>query len=392
MDCLWSNFSFIRALLLILIIVFSACKRESHIKNMYSSNTFLVNKNDKKTLKKTGIYSIPLDPSIGFDAHTQLVWNEKLKKHFLALGYKNSRQINIYDLENATLYKEMTFEAEGPNGVGTEMRGFVFTPGMDSVYLFSVWDRVIALAGPEGKVLRRYKLPPEDYNYPLSLLPETTCPITLNNNYLYITGLLRRYTREVKPIMQLNTISGETKLIGYTPEKVFSGNFSHLNGVKYDYLPETDCFILSFDISDSLFIFDNKNKTVTSKYADSKNIAEIKPISKNMNFEPSQEEKYAYLVGDSYWGIKYDPFRNLYYRFAVTGRTLDELYRGVYPLVVVMVLDEQFEVIHEVVLPEKSQVRVSFVGPKGLYIGNKAYYDDVSDDNLMFDIYSFEDK
>lgn len=107
-------------------------------------------------------------------------------------------------------------------------------------------------------------------------------------------------------------------------------------------------------------------------------------------FIPEKEKGYEYAVGPSYNGVLYDRFRKCYYRFVIEGRTLAQLYDMKGSAVYLMVFDEQFNYLGEQKLLDAGNIMMSFITEKGLHIVNKKHYDEVSEDELLFDIYKLK--
>lgn len=325
---------------------------------------------DGHKLRQIGYYKLPIDYNTGFDA--DFIYPFQLadsSQQYVALGYRNTRIINVYDYGSQSIVKKLKFPFEGPNGIGNELGGFVFD-GLDSIYVYAYWGKEVVLFH-NNQAVKRYKLPDDGNKDPLVELGNM-CPLLKNDEKLYLSGLVNPFALDRKPVFEINTITDSISTVGYIPAKAFEGNYLYLNQIKYDYIPNQHQIILGFDIMDIIYIYNPDNKKIEQFYAKADNIGIIKPISNNPAFKPSKEEANAYEISDRYWGIKYDPYRKLYYRFAIAGRTLDELYKGMMPSFILCVFDENFNKIDELFLPYKSQIEMSFITTEGLHIANRS--------------------
>ena len=141
-------------------------------------------------------------------------------------------------------------------------------------------------------------------------------------------------------------------------------------------------------MSDSLYLVRGNivNKFLAkSKYLNGATV----PLAKNRKdvLAMSKDEKSEYLVSDSYWGVKFDMYRNLYYRFGVRSRTLKDVYAFKRATAVIVVLDENFKMIGEMELPQELYIDMVFITQNGLHIANKKNYDKFDENSLTFDVF-----
>jgi hypothetical protein len=144
-------------------------------------------------------------------------------------------------------------------------------------------------------------------------------------------------------------------------------------------------------MSDSLYLL--RDKISNKFYAKSKFLdGATMPLSRNSERYQTltKDEVNEYLVSDSYWGVKYDPYKKCYYRFGVRARTLKEAYAFKRATAVIIVLDENLKMISEMELPKELYVDMIFVTERGLHIANHRLYDQVDENNLTFDIYKLK--
>ncbi len=338
----------------------------------------------ESVLKKAGSYSIPLDVNTGFIADCIQVFSDG-GKEYLALGYRLERKINIYDSQGRKLLKTIHFEMEGPNGVGTEIPAF-YMENLETVFIYSYWQRTIYISDLEGNILDKIKIP-DNQNYPI-IEPGSMCPIVKLKGHLYLSGRIGSpgISTRIHPFVAIELASKKARLLGKCPEATQSWNFYHKNAAKYDFIFQKNLFVISFDMSDSLYLtdFSSTNKRYLAK---SKYIKSIPPLSKNKNHVPSKEERFQYAASDSYYGVKYDPFQKCYYRFVVRGRSMSEVYSYKIPETTVIVLDENFKSLGEYILPKFSFIEMCFITKNGLHIANQQIYNELNEDELSFDVY-----
>jgi uncharacterized protein DUF4221 len=335
-------------------------------------------------LIKNGTFSIPLDFATGFTSDCIQVFDINGVK-YLAFGYRKDRKINIYDYTKRKLIKVIKYKLEGPDGVGSDIPAF-FIENFDSIYIYSYWEKTIYLTSAEGEIKDKFKIPDSE-KYPI-IEPGTMCPLIKAGNFLYLSGILIGASHSTivdKPLLEIDFEKHKIRTVGFSPYITKMWNYYRKNGAKYDYVTGKNFFVIGYDMSDSLYLV---HGDISHRFlSKSMYLKDIQPLSKDKEYASSKDEKYAFLVSDSYWGVKYDPFQKLYYRFAIKGRSMKEVYAFKLAEMTVIVMDENLKKLGEIELPYNSYIDMSFVTEEGLHIANKKIYDEVNEDVLTFDVY-----
>ncbi|WP_268032976.1 DUF4221 family protein [Algoriphagus sp. PAP.12] len=310
---------------------------------------------------------------------------------------KNSLQ--IYDVKDHKLEKELLFEQEGPNGVRV---GFVHIHNLDSIFLFPEWSKEMVLIDSSGEIKNRIKYE----------LPETVSAVFLHNTYyvsppMIADGKLIAKTRGVKrpteytqldldefPILvSIDLKSGDVNPLPYR----FPNNYL-IQGKKMlekSIIAEPERLIISFIGDHSLYFSDGERMAkkeaassflepslpLLSEYADGREFAEY----------AFTKSRYADLIND--------PYRKLYYRFAYPTIEIDsdeqlrELRENPGPFVI-MVFDENLDLLTEKKFEAgKYMPTNSFVGEKGLYISiNNPENPENKEDWMSFELIELVEK
>lgn len=373
-----------------LLIIYNSLK----VKFLVCLSLLIINLNiisgqSNAPLKKIDSYSIPLDLNYGFVADAIQYFTLK-EVTYLALSYRNSRTINVYNFTSKKLDRTIELDKEGSNGIGSEIASF-YIEDFDNIYVYSYWERTIFLVTSKSKIKDKYKIP-DGTNFPI-IEPHVMCPMLKVKNFLYLTGVfVNSASKTENPLLKIDFKNKTTKSLGTPPFVTRKWNFYRKNWPKFDYVAGKDFFVIGYDMLDSIYLLngDISNRFYAkSKFLDNATL----PLSRKNDSGSStnsKDELNAYLVGDSYWGIKYDPFRKCYYRFGVRGRTLKEAYALARAKAIIMVLDENLKIIGEMELPQELYIDMVFVTEKGLFIANKRLYEQVDENKLTFDIYSLK--
>lgn len=369
---------------LVIVILFS-CLFSGGCSNEPSPSE---NRKGKTSLKLVGEYTLPLDDSTGFMATSlQYLAKDNTGQSLLILQYKKDNKVIVYDPESKAFQNKIVFEEEGPNGVGSSLNGVLWISS-EEIYLYSYWERRIYKVNEKAQVLKMVQF--DDKNVMLPVLePKTLRPILKIGNNILLTGYLFTTLPKGKigkPFIEVNLDNDSFSLLGEYPEKIFSGAWSIKAQTYYDYIPEDSLFVISFAISDSVFVTDFKHHN--NKFlASSPLVGDVQPISPDYNFQGGDKVKgYTYDLSPEYYGIKYDPFRRIYYRFGVVGRSLKEFSSGILPTFFVIILNEKMSKIGQHVFEKGEYPSMCFITEKGLYIANKNKYLE-NEDSLIFNIY-----
>jgi len=313
--------------------------------------------------------------------------------------YKNG--IFFYDFEMGILLKTVEYEREGPNAI--RRLECYFVKNMDSIYVFHGPLPELVLTDSSGYVKKRFSLidnkDRSDNTWPL-YYPQyefyTVNPIIETRGKLILTGsapfgiaddsLIHKFRFTANFDLQSNIVefmhSYPAELYGSNPN--WPGMAYTL---PYSELSPTGGLIYSFPVSHDIYISQWDKEGYEKVYAGSNNAGTIRSIAgQRLNSELIISHC---LKHDLYTCIRYDPYRNVYYRFMSQGMHDFTIKTSVREKpVVVIVMDESFSYLCETVLgsAEKWNWLNSFVTSEGLMI---EYFDpdlDSEEEYLTFKI------
>ncbi len=289
-----------------------------------------------------------------------------------------TNSLQIYDLQDQKLAKELFFDFEGPNGIG-DLFGFK-VQSMDSIFLFTApFGSRFMMVNSEGEIKKRI-----DYQ-----IPEGLGSFFVHNAYMLSPpviqgGLLAANTRFSANIREITQSFLSSKNIGIEVDLNTGESKPIAHFFPSDYLASGKKMV---DLSRA----QGKGKIVYSFFGDhqlyysSAFDVPLRPIQAASSYlennmpafqsdSPSEFFLKYNLASSRYGSLLYDSYRNVYYRFAfptltdVNAEEIREL-RNVPGPFVVMVFDENLKLLTEKLfeagtyLPDNS-----FVGEKGLYL------------------------
>ncbi|OEK04818.1 DUF4221 family protein [Roseivirga misakiensis] len=349
-----------------------------------------------------GLVTFQLDQSTSnVSDGLQYFFDEKTGQELLFSLNTIKNEIQVFDFERNELIKRLAFDVEGPRGVGSI--GAFYVHGLDSLLLFPNSGGKLFLVSSIDESLNsiEYQVPEGYGSAEVSTTFFSAKPLVKNGkliaktlyqgNYSTVTNqeLSRRHTSYA-----IDLKSGVTNLLSPTfpddymrsMKKHFQFSFSATeNGIAY-----------SFWGDHNLYFLKDENAQLEEKLARSEALVtewEALPLG------GSRMDRAKYFAGSAHYGnIIYDPYREVYYRFAFPkvevedGADIGVLAR--FPSKFsVMVLSKDLNLIGETELSQTGQYVVSnaFVGRDGLYLSvNHPENEENEEDYLSFKLFKLK--
>jgi hypothetical protein len=310
---------------------------------------------------------------------------------------KNSLQ--IYDVKDQMLEKELLFEQEGPNGVRV---GFVHIHNLDSIFIFPEWSQEMVLIDSSGEIKNRIKYE----------LPETVAAIFVHNTYYLSPPFIKggkmiakargnKWVMDVEPsdletfpiLVSIDLESGESEGLPFRFPLDYIDNGKKMQEVSI--VSEPDRFVVSF-LGDHSLHYSEGNEFMKKEGQSSFLDASLPIIPDNEDQKTFLE--YA-LSKSRYSSLIKDPYRNVYYRFAYPTETVESeeqlrALRDTPSSFVVMVFDENLDLLTEKKFEAgKYMPTNSFVGEEGLYISiNNPENPENKEDWMSFELIELVEK
>ncbi|MFT6966612.1 MAG: hypothetical protein ACJAT1_001832 [Marivirga sp.] len=296
--------------------------------------------------------------------------------------------LEFYDMASKKLVKRIRLEKSGPLGIEGDLRGFEYISD-DSIIVTNGRRYEFYLVNGKGASYKKYAVFPEDEE-------DISVPIVydyrpLMVEYPYVYAVCKPDKDYNKPgwwdgdlLLKLNMETEGYQYILKGPEeyydKVHGAFFSHHSMTKND----KEQIVISYPIDSYLEVFDMEKNTREWHYAGSKYFHDIP----DWTMPDSNEDERFYIESNSYREILYDPWRQLYYRFAYRKVDFyDHQNRRVnwdYKIPSIIILNQDFTKIGECDLPKNTYyTRNTFVSPEGLYISINHNENKNADENKL---------
>jgi hypothetical protein len=335
------------------------------------------------------ILSFPVDSTTS-TISTGLV---SFENHLINVNW-NTNSLQFYGLKTQQLEKEIFFQYEGPQGVGTLFG--IHVKSLDSIFLFPQIANLITLTDTSGQILNRIPYQnPETYTNAFVHNAYFGSPPLLSGKKLFvkthIQGNYRAMTEEnlVKSQMgySINLADSTTQLTNLTyPEGYLSKGLKHFEP-SLVFQPNFTVYSL---FGDHRVFKQNVDGTLETFDGQSQFLDESLPIFP-VDGERLDTQKYL-SASSRYELIIYDPYRNVYYRYAYPTLTIESeddlrLLRENPGAFVIQVFDSKLKLLTErlfeggIYFPNNS-----FVTKEGLYISiNNPENPAANEDFLQFE-------
>ncbi|MHA7100514.1 DUF4221 family protein [Roseivirga pacifica] len=307
-------------------------------------------------------------------------------------------EIERYSLQDGKLFDKMTYDREGPKGVGTLIEIGIL--GLDSVLIFPPFDNSFYQSRFSDAALNKVAYnKPDEYSPIRSMTNYFSSPAYTDGQYIYTKTLfggnymlMENEELSEKPLMyRVNVASGAVEFAHFT----FPDDYWADGKTSYEF---------STAANDGQFAFSfygDHNIYVANSFDE-----ELRPIIAKSNYLPadfeclpeagSREDRLRYFATTQHYGsLIYDTYRNVYYRFCYPKVDLngsEDVMSLVQfpPAFSIMILDSEFKVLGEKLIEKESQLAPGnvFVGSKGLYISiNHPDHPDNLEDYFSFTLF-----
>lgn len=290
---------------------------------------------------------------------------------YLTTSNRIENSIQFFDLKTQSLQFEVQFKSNGIDGLLGEGISGYYIHNLDSIFVYSLKTKELALADKSGSVYNRFYLDDEKNNdYVISCVGKV--PLIFWKNKFYYFVLTNFPIRKEPPNGEIMDFEFDfKKLSSPKPVVSFPSIYKGVYGMKHTHPSRSlgkDALVYSFPITSDIYVYDLEKETfksfsLPSKYA--KNL--VPPFSQNDSFFSTRMSEPIFKE------IVYAPHNRVYYRFilhAIKDWNGDE-YMNDYDdrAFSIQIIGEDFSLINEIKLPKnKYYQRDFFVNEKGLYL------------------------
>ena len=338
------------------------------------------------------IKSFELDSDVKYNAFYLYTFSENGKNYLSFLNYQQN-QILFYDLDTENFLFKININSEGPDGI-VQPSGY-YIKDFNNIYVSSYAYKGLIKVDTTGRVIQKIKFGKTNENYEVlpSYTPSShpyTAPLFIDSN-IYITqpAVERFHPATETPLsIMIDTIQG--KYIGSSlTYNILNDLEMNSEDLRFGRIFANGYFIYSFYSSEDIIVVPKGHSHSQRITAKSDYINSAAEKQKKGEQGPKSNLEIA-----RYGDIIYDPYREVYYRFAYPKTELesDINWRGkaVYgrKKFSIIILDKEFKIIGETLFPEAVyNSYVFFVHKDGLYISRDYQMNyNQSEDYMTFEL------
>ncbi|MFY0592186.1 DUF4221 family protein [Roseivirga sp.] len=349
------------------------------------------------TLKVFGLDKSTSNVSDGL----QYFFDENSVQAFLFSLSSSKNEIQVFNFQTGLLVERLTFEAEGPAGVGSLSSFYVHR--LDSVLLFPNSGNRLFITDAKKRSIQRidYNVPDGYGNATVSSTFFSARPFLKNGKLLVKTLYQGNYStisndelsvRHTSYMIDLK--SGETSLLDATfPDDYWSDVRKHF---QFSFTATESGMAYSFWGDHNIYFSKPVNSPVQAKPARSEALS-TKWEALPLGGDRINRTKY-FATSAHYGNLIYDPYREVYYRFSfpkveIENETDLRLLARFPTKYSIMILSKDMIVLGEQEFSKNSKSEVSnvFVGKEGLYISvNHPESEENKEDFLSFRLYKLQ--
>lgn len=311
------------------------------------------------------------------------------------LSFLNERSnaIYLYDYDTQKFLRKYVL---AEFGIKDRIQGYCIDG--DNIWTYTYYQHDIYKIDLKNSTVTDHYLfkRPDTMLHPLYPTPYLTTgsPMTVKDGKIYFTGLLAAETKVETANNRPTLIIFDTRnkksqfKVNYTSQyvKYNWGGSLYYRLPYYTFAPNGD-IVISLPAEHSILCYSENKDLITLYNAKSANVTSIKPFKKNKKDDATNAELLEwYLNTPSYGSILYDKYRHLFYRVLRLPQTVEyNSKKGVQKPIVIIVLDEQYNILGECHLPEEWQILASnmFVSENGLSFPIRT---ENEDELLIYDI------
>ncbi|MBP5365473.1 MAG: DUF4221 family protein [Bacteroidales bacterium] len=348
-------------------------------------------------VRADSVIRIPINSNANATSRNVRYFQDK-GEEYLAIENEQNPSISIYRLSDCSHIKDVIPCNEGPNGIGSPMYGFDII-NFDTIIVAptGIGNRLCIIDSAATLI--------KNIDYPINPRPLVTVARILQSYYglgiykidsvLFVCNSCRdteeNYIRmHGHPIGYRYNINTEQVSLSQELYPDISNAKPYISLGVSSVMYINGKYILYYDKGHQIFV-SNGDTTWTEHLLRSKYIKDFKPKTLAGSIEA---EMIQHIEEPEYRAMIYDKYRNLYYRFAcpsIEVKPEDDVFTlGEFrSLFSVMIIDKDFNIIGETLMPEKTyNVNMFFVNEAGLWIStNNVENPKYEEDAINFELF-----
>ena len=378
----------LRILLLLLLCTLFSCKKTQEAVRL-----------DTHQLRPTGdIKEFVLDTDVRYNCFYLYLFKDKSGRDYLSFLNYRTNQIYFYDWKTAECILKLELDAEGPDGV-VLCSGY-YVKDFDNIYVTNYAYPGLIRVDTTAHIVQKipYGITQDGYEIFQSYAPSSfayNAPVVMGDSIYIAQPPSRFFPIERTPLsILIDTVRHSSVSLPLTYEILsekekgtnYYGTFSRIFDGKN--------FIYSFRVKEDIIIASLDHRVVKQVKVTSRYLGDVTRVQEDTEWGPKQNLELA-----RYGDLIYDPYREVYYRFAYPKVSLENDMNWWGKSIFgrkkfsVIILNKDFQIIGETLFPEDIYNSfVFFVNKDGLYISRdyQVGLGNQSDDYMTFELCKLE--
>lgn len=271
-------------------------------------------------------YTLPVDPAADLVSYMSQPLQVNTNNELAMFSY-NEHALIFYDLESKEVKRKIKYQRQGPNGLSNmKYAGSFNHVNRDTIIFFSNQQNRAFLSDSNGNIYKRVTIKSDSVGFGSIGIQK---PFAYRDGSIYIqswpvvVGKNKIDNPETRPNMigKIHIDDGLTEEILFEfPEKYESKNYAQgLKNLDIIYNQRIDKFIISFPLSDSIYVTDF-NGYKKAYLAKSQLVSTAEEIDKHENrVDAGLAIDFTIWLSDKYEKLFFDPESSYYFRVASKG-------------------------------------------------------------------------
>lgn len=308
--------------------------------------------------------------------------------------------IYVYDWNSGELENRVSLDRYGFTHE-QKIQGYYFI-NEDSVLLFSYQYSKLSLVSLQNGLIYAQSLGDQVFASLETVFPyvsgRTPMVYDEKDRTVYLTGFMSdeggnaEFDKERKVLSKVCLRNAKKNSFLAYPKFYWGINWGGGGGMRqvfFDFNADERMLVISFMASNYLTLVDENGGFIKDVKASSDLVDTISSLPYSaayFDFIDMWDIYNYYLTSACYTIVKYDPLRHVYYRIAELPMDKDKYYREIKSKrKVVIIMDKDFFKISECLLPDDSDINLSFISDDGVYIKRAGS----NENELVFDMFEF---
>lgn len=349
---------------------------------------------DTYQLKPTGIVKkFVLDTDVRYNCFYLYLFKDEVGREYLSFLNYRTNQIYFYDWETAACILKLELDAEGPDGV-VLCSGY-YVKDFDNIYVTNYAYPGLIRVDTMAHIVQKipYGTTQDGYEILQSYAPSSfayNAPVIMGDSIYIIQPPLQFVSMEQTPLSILIDTARHSSVSLPLTYEILSEKEKETNYFgTYSRIFDGKNFIYSFRVKEDIIIASLDHRVIKQVKVKSRYMGDVTGVQKDTEWGPKQNLELA-----RYGDLIYDPYREVYYRFAYPKVSLEKDMNWWGKSIFgckkfsVIILNKDFQIIGETLFPESIyNSYVFFVREDGLYISRdyQMLYGNQSDDYMTFE-------